>query len=179
MLVALLSLHPCCCCPAFVFFSSATIQLDFQLPIRFELQYKGSGDAFERPVMIHRAILGSVERFMSVLIEHSGGKWPFWLSPRQVCVIPVAEGYFGYAREVRERLHAAGYYVDVDESSKQLAKKVREAAMAQYNYILVVGEKEQKEQSVNVRLRNDPEHTFDQKVDDLLVSLKELVDKFQ
>jgi len=157
----------------------ATIQLDFQLPIRFELQYKGSGDAFERPVMIHRAILGSVERFMSVLIEHTGGKWPFWLSPRQVCIVPVAEAYFPYAREVRDRLHAAGYFVDVDETSKQLAKKVREAAMAQYNYILVVGEKEQKDASVNVRLRSDPEHTFDQKVDDLMVSLKDLVDKFQ
>ncbi len=157
----------------------ATIQLDFQLPIRFELQYRGSKDAMERPVMIHRAILGSVERFMSVLIEHTGGKWPFWLSPRQLCVVPVAESYNAYARTVRDTLHAAGYYVDVDDSSKQFAKKVREAAMAQYNYILVVGEKEQEAGSVNVRLRQDPEHPYEKKIDELLGELREVVAKFQ
>jgi threonyl-tRNA synthetase len=157
----------------------ATIQLDFQLPIKFELQYKGSGDQFERPVIIHRAILGSVERFMSVLIEHTGGKWPFWLSPRQISIVPVAEAYFPYADAVRKTLHDAGYYVDVDTSNKQLAKKVREAALAQYNYILVVGEKEQKEQSVNVRLRQDPEHPYEKKLDALLEELKGVTDKFE
>lgn len=157
----------------------ATIQLDFQLPLRFQLQYKGSGDAFERPVMIHRAILGSVERFMSVLIEHTGGKWPFWLSPRQVCVVPVAEAYFGYAEKVRKTLHDAGYYIDVDTSNKQLAKKVREAAMSQYNYILVVGDKEQKENTVNVRLREDPEHPYEKSLDALLAELKDITAAFK
>lgn len=129
--------------------------------------------------MIHRAILGSVERFMSVLIEHTGGKWPFWLSPRQISIVPVAEAYFPYAEEVRKQLHDAGYYVDVDTSNRQLAKKVREAALAQYNYILVVGEKEQKEQSVNVRLRNDPEHPYEKKVSALLEELADVTAKFQ
>ena len=165
-----------CCC---FLFRCATIQLDFQLPIRFELEYKGSKDAMERPVMIHRAILGSVERFMSVLIEHTGGKWPFWLSPRQIAVVPVADNYFAYARQVRDKLHAEGYYVDLDDSSKQFPKKVREAAMAQYNYILIVGEKEQEAGTVNVRLRHDPEHPYEKKMDDLLVELKDVVAKFQ
>jgi threonyl-tRNA synthetase len=80
---------------------------------------------------------------------------------------------------VRARLHAAGYYVDVDSSNKQLAKKVRDAALAQYNYTLVVGEKEQGDQSVNVRLRHDPEHPYEKKLDELLVELKEQTDKFQ
>lgn len=93
--------------------------------------------------------------------------------------MPVAEAYFPYAEKVRALLHEQGYYVDVDTSSKQLAKKVREAAMAQYNYILVVGEKEQNEQSVNVRLRQDPEHPYEKKLDDLLVELKDVVAKFQ
>lgn len=151
----------------------------FQLPIKFNLSYKGQTDHAERPVIIHRAILGSVERFMSVLIEHNGGKWPFWLSPRQVAIVPVAEAYFPYAEEVRQKLHDAGYYVDVDTTNKSLAKKVREATLAQYNYILVVGEKEQKDQSVNVRLRHDPEHPYEKKVDELLVELKDITDKFQ
>jgi threonyl-tRNA synthetase len=157
----------------------ATIQLDFQLPIKFALQYKGNSDAFERPVIIHRAILGSVERFMSVLIEHTGGKWPFWLSPRQVCIVPIAETYFPYAEKVKAKLHAAGYYVDVDASSSQLKKKVRDAALAQYNYILVVGAKEEAEDSVNVRLRSTPDATYELTFDALLAELKMLTDSFK
>ena len=112
-------------------------------------------DGYERPVIIHRAILGSVERMMAVLIEHTGGKWPFWLSPRQVCVVPVAATYLPYAREVRDRLYAEGMYADVSDSNHTLNKKVREAQLAQYNFILVVGEKEAGERSVNVRTREN------------------------
>lgn len=158
---------------------SATIQLDFQLPIKFNLNYKSDHDTMDRPVIIHRAILGSVERFMSVLIEHTGGKWPFWLSPRQIQIVPVAEAYFPYAEEVRKSLHDAGYYVDVDLTHNQLKKKVRDAAVAQYNYILVVGEKEMNERSVNVRLRQDPEHPYEKKLDELLAELKEVTAKFE
>lgn len=106
------------------------MQLDFQLPIRFELEYKSNADAadesFQRPVMVHRAMLGSVERMTAVLTEHFGGKWPFWLSPRQIVIIPVDLKFVDYAYEVQELLHQAGFYVDVDDSSRTLNKKVRE-----------------------------------------------------
>ena len=108
---------------------------------------------FERPVIIHRAILGSVERFTAVLIEHTGGKWPFWLSPRQVAIVPVALVYLPYANSVAAALHAEGYYVDVDASTNTLNKKVREAQVEQYNFILVLGAEEQAAGSVNVRTR--------------------------
>ena len=112
-------------------------------------------EGFERPVIIHRAILGSVERMMAVLIEHTGGKWPFWLSPRQIQVVPVAQQYIPYARAVRDRLHAEGFYADVNDTTQTLNKKVREAQVAQYNYILVVGEKERDDNSVNIRTRDN------------------------
>merc|ERR1711871_553012 len=98
----------------------ATIQLDFQLPIRFDLSYVGSTEDKEtlRPVMIHRAMLGSVERMTAVLTEHWGGKWPFWLSPRQCCLVPVDPKFTPYAQQVRDRIHKAGFYVDVDDSTR-------------------------------------------------------------
>lgn len=146
----------------------ATIQLDFQLPIRFDLQYKSSGvvsgdsenivEGFERPVIIHRAVLGSVERFIAVLTEHCGGKWPLWISPRQVMIVPVSLKFIDYANSVRAAIHTEGYYVDVDASTLTLNKKIRTAQLAQYNYILVVGAEEVEAQSVNVRSRNNKVH---------------------
>jgi threonyl-tRNA synthetase len=115
-------------------------------------------EGYERPVIIHRAILGSVERMMAVLIEHTGGKWPFWLSPRQIALVPVAAAHVPYAREVRAALHAEGFYTDVDDSTHTLNKKVREAQLAQYNFILVVGDKEAAEGSVNIRTRDNQVH---------------------
>lgn len=134
----------------------ATIQLDFQLPQRFELEFKSEETGgFDRPVIIHRAILGSVERMFAVLLEHTGGKWPFWLSPRQIVIVPVSVAkYLDYANKVRDELHAAGYHVDVNDSKKQLKKKIREAQTDQYNFILVVGEDEMNSASVNVRMRD-------------------------
>jgi threonyl-tRNA synthetase len=137
----------------------ATIQLDFQLPIRFDLKYRvgdTSGDeaaAVTRPIIIHRAMLGSVERMMAVLTEHWGGKWPFWISPRQVCVIPVGPTNFDYARNVRKAIRAARFFVDVDDSGNTLPKKVRNAQLAQYNFILVVGDNEVSDGTVTVRTR--------------------------
>ena len=137
----------------------ATIQLDFQLPIRFDLKYRvgdTSGDeaaAVTRPIIIHRAMLGSVERMMAVLTEHWGGKWPFWISPRQVCVIPVGPTNFDYARAVRKTIRAARFFVDVDDSGNTLPKKVRNAQLAQYNFILVVGDNEVSDGTVTVRTR--------------------------
>ncbi|KAF7366685.1 AA-TRNA-LIGASE-II domain-containing protein [Mycena sanguinolenta] len=138
-------------------FQCATIQLDFQLPERFDLKYRGedTNNPESRPVMIHRAILGSLERFIAIITEHFAGKWPFWLSPRQVIVIPVGAGYKDYATQVCERLKALGLFVDVDNGADTLPKKVRNGEIAQYNFILVVGEAEMNSQSVNVRNRDD------------------------
>ncbi|KAJ6463891.1 threonyl-tRNA synthetase [Mycena sanguinolenta] len=138
-------------------FQCATIQLDFQLPERFDLKYRGedTNNPESRPVMIHRAILGSLERFIAIITEHFAGKWPFWLSPRQVIVIPVGPGYKEYATQVCERLKALGLFVDVDNGADTLPKKVRNGEIAQYNFILVVGDAEMNSQSVNVRNRDD------------------------
>jgi len=140
----------------------ATIQLDFQLPRRFNLKYRtsalseeGSDDTYAHPVMIHRAMLGSVERMFAVLTEHYGGKYPLWLSPRQVLVVPVSQDNIEYAREVRERCHNAGLYASVEDSSKTLNKKIREGQLANYNYIFVVGAQEAEAAEVNIRSRTN------------------------
>ncbi|GAV53096.1 hypothetical protein ZYGR_0AI03780 [Zygosaccharomyces rouxii] len=136
----------------------ATIQLDFQLPARFDLEYKSNneneGESHERPVMIHRAILGSVERMTAILTEHFAGKWPFWLSPRQILVVPVGVKYQPYAQEIRDKMHDAGFYADVDLSGNTLQKKVRNGQMLKYNFIFIVGEQEMNEKSVNIRNRD-------------------------
>lgn len=138
----------------------ATVQLDFQLPIRFNLEYKSAaeaeGESFQRPVMIHRAMLGSVERMTAILTEHWGGKWPLWLSPRQVCIVPVDPKYAEYGQQVLDAVHGAGFFVDLDSSSHTLNKKIREAQLAQYNFILVVGQQEAESQTVMVRPRDVP-----------------------
>ncbi|KAJ1844269.1 threonyl-tRNA synthetase, partial [Coemansia sp. RSA 2708] len=136
----------------------ATIQLDFQLPERFQLQFRApraDDGEFQRPVIIHRAILGSVERMIAILTEHFAGKWPLWLSPRQVMVVPVTGAVCEYAERVRQQLHTAGFYVDVDVGADTLNKKIRNAELAQYNFICVVGAREKDEGSVNVRSRDD------------------------
>ncbi|SCU98616.1 LAFA_0G19152g1_1 [Lachancea sp. 'fantastica'] len=133
----------------------ATVQLDFQLPNRFELEYKSQeGDGYDRPVMIHRAVLGSVERMTAILTEHFAGKWPFWLSPRQVLVVPVGVKYQEYAQEVRDKLAAEDIYADVDLTGNTLQKKVRNGQMLKYNFIFIVGEQEMTENSVNIRNRD-------------------------
>ncbi|KAG2502057.1 hypothetical protein HYH03_000551 [Edaphochlamys debaryana] len=139
-------------------FQCATVQLDFQLPIRFQLEYATEAGTLERPVIVHRAVLGSVERMFAILTEHYAGKWPFWLSPRQVMVVPISENSLGYAQDVRRELRAAGLHVDVDATDRKMQKKVREAQLSQYNYILVVGEAEKTAQTVNVRTRDNVVH---------------------
>lgn len=139
----------------------ATVQLDFQLPSAnvFDLSYRAgapeSAAPLQRPVIIHRAIYGSIERFFAIITEHYAGKWPLWLSPRQVVVVPVSEKYLNYAHKVESTLMQGKFYVDVDASDHKLAKKVREAQLAQYNFILVVGEKEEADGTVNVRTREN------------------------
>uniref|UniRef100_A0A671WW31 threonine--tRNA ligase n=1 Tax=Sparus aurata TaxID=8175 RepID=A0A671WW31_SPAAU len=132
----------------------ATIQLDFQLPIRFDLQYVGRDGQLHRPVMIHRAVLGSLERMIAILAENFGGKWPLWLSPAQIMVIPVGGNSESYAKQVVRQFHDAGFMVDLnDDQGTTLNKKIRSAQLAQYNYIFVVGDKESESRTVNVRSR--------------------------
>jgi len=201
-----------------------TIQLDFQLPIRFNLQYrsdeveskekeedggkakeeakeeepkeawkeeaKAEPDAdskgkkeyvwkeqkvkpgFKRPVMIHRAILGSVERMVAILTEHYAGKWPFWLNPRQVMVVPISNKYNDYATYVADQLSSFGFHSAVDTGGNTLDKKIRTAQLSQWSYMAVVGEKEEESMSVNLRSRDSkvPVGTF---------TLQELVEKFK
>ncbi|XP_032123447.1 threonine--tRNA ligase, mitochondrial [Sapajus apella] len=133
-----------------------TIQLDFQLPLRFDLQYKGQGGALERPVLIHRAVLGSVERLLGVLAESCRGKWPLWLSPFQVVVIPVGTEQEEYARETQQSLQAAGLVCDLDADSRRtLSRRIRRAQLAHYNFQFVIGQKEQSKRTVNIRTRDN------------------------
>ncbi|KZT63487.1 tars protein [Daedalea quercina L-15889] len=141
-------------------FQCATIQLDFQLPERFNLKYRSADDALgdkppSRPVIIHRAILGSMERFIAIITEHFAGKWPFWLSPRQVLVVPVAIPFKEYAAEIAQKLNSLGIFADVDNGENTLPKKIRNGEIAQYNFILVVGQTELETRSVNVRNRDN------------------------
>ncbi|KAM1859430.1 hypothetical protein ACFX13_011738 [Malus domestica] len=160
-------------------YQCATLQLDFQLPQKFELNYSAEGEEgkLERPVMIHRAVLGSVERMFAILLENYKGKWPFWLSPRQAIVCPVSDKSQPYALEVRDRIHQAGYYVDVDTTDRTIQKKVREAQIAQYNYILVVGEEEVKTGQVSLRVRDKGDVTV-MTMDNLLQHFKAEVEAF-
>ncbi|XP_064802489.1 threonine--tRNA ligase 1, cytoplasmic-like isoform X1 [Oncorhynchus masou masou] len=132
----------------------ATIQLDFQLPIRFDLQYVGGDGETHRPVMVHRAVLGSLERMIAILAENFSGKWPLWLSPAQVMIIPVGGGSESYAQQVVRQFREAGFMADADDDhGATLNKKIRSAQLAQYNYIFVVGEKECVGGTVSVRTR--------------------------
>lgn len=135
-------------------FQCATIQLDFQLPQRFELDFMAQTEVKERPVMIHRAILGSVERMTAILTEHYAGKWPFWLSPRQILIIPVGTKFEKYALEVKEKLYSNGFWTDIDVSGNTLNKKIRNGQLMKYNFLFIVGDEEEKSKSVNIRNRD-------------------------
>jgi len=131
----------------------ATIQLDYQLPQRFDLKYIGADNAEHRPVVIHRAIFGSFERFVAMLIENYAGAFPLWLAPLQAIVLPIADRHVPYAREVADRLGAAGLRVRVDDRQEKVNYKIREAQVQQVPYMLVVGDREQAEGAVAVRSR--------------------------
>ncbi len=131
----------------------ATIQLDFAMPEKFELEYIGADGAAHRPVMVHRVIYGAIERFLGILIEHFAGAFPVWLAPVQAVVIPVAEAFNDYAQQVYQRLFDAGLRVEVDASSETMKYRIREAQTQQVPYMLVVGDREQQGGSVAVRHR--------------------------
>jgi threonyl-tRNA synthetase len=131
----------------------ATIQLDYQMPQRFGLTYVGADNAEHQPVVIHRAIFGSLERFMAILIEHYFGAFPLWLAPLQVTVLPIADRHLDYARQVHTRLTSAGLRAEVDERQEKIGYKIREAQLQKVPYMLVVGDKERAETTVAVRSR--------------------------
>jgi threonyl-tRNA synthetase len=134
-----------------------TCQLDFQMPERFDLYYTGADDAPYRPVMIHRALLGSMERFAGILIEHYGGRFPTWLAPQQAIVLPISDRHAEYARKALETLRDLGVRVTIDDRSESIGKKVRDAAIGRYPYMLVVGDREQENGGVSVRSHEDGE----------------------
>ena len=132
----------------------ATIQLDYNLPERFDLKYVGADNAEHRPVVIHRAIFGSFERFVALLIEHYAGAWPLWLSPVQMVVLPIADRHIEWAQEVQRTLAGAGFRVEIDERVEKIGYKIREAQLQKVPYMLVVGDREVEERTVAVRGRS-------------------------
>lgn len=200
----------------------ASIQVDFQAPIRFNLMYKSDEDpiklkdevqadaepkkgdfvdfppdeydsqpfrweekplkpGYKRPVVLHRAVLGSLERFISILIEHNEGKWPFWLSPRQAIVIPISDKFSEYCERVYDALRFNGFHAAIDSSNANLNKKIKNAQLDQWNYMLVVGQKEIDAEAVNVRSR-DGSRVGQIKVDDLIEKFekeRQLIPKFR
>jgi threonyl-tRNA synthetase len=132
-----------------------TVQLDYNLPKRFELEYVGADNRPHRPVMIHRAPFGSMERFIGILIEHFAGAFPLWLAPEQARVMPVSEKFSDYGKKVENELKAAGFRVSGDYRPEKIGYKIREAQLEKIPYMLVVGEKEQTAGTVAVRDRVD------------------------
>ena len=137
----------------------ATIQCDFNLPNRFELSFKNEKGEDERPVVIHRAISGSLERFMGIMIEHFAGVFPLWIAPEQVRIVPVGETFNAYAEDIFVEMKKAGIRVKLDDSSDSLSKKVRNAETAHVNYIIVIGEQEQNNNTLAVRNYKTKEQT--------------------
>jgi threonyl-tRNA synthetase len=132
-----------------------TIQLDMALPERFDLEYTGQDGTRQRPVMIHRTIFGSIERFFGILIEHFVGRFPLWISPSPVRIITVADRHEPYARELQTKVKQAGFQCDVDASSESVSKKVRNAQLGQVNYMLVVGDQEVANHNATLRTREN------------------------
>ena len=146
-----------------------TIQLDFQLPQRFELEYIGKDGEKHRPIVIHRVIFGSIERFIGILIEHFAGKFPTWLAPVQVKVLPISDKFADYAEEVKKELEANDIRVEIDHRSEKIVYKIREARNERVPYMVVIGEKEETEKTIALRSR--------QNGDEGSTSVKELIDR--
>lgn len=128
-----------------------TIQVDYNLPERFELEYTGEDNKKHRPVMIHRAPFGSMERFVAVLIEHTAGKFPLWLTPDQVVILPISEKFNDYAHRVATTLNAQDIRVQVDDRNEKIGRKIRDNELKRIPYMLIVGEKETENGEVSVR----------------------------
>jgi threonyl-tRNA synthetase len=150
-----------------------TIQLDYNAPERFDLTYVGEDNADHRPAVLHRAIYGSFERFIAIIIEHFAGAFPLWLAPLQAIVLPLSEKFVGYADEVEKKLLAAGLRASVDRSDEKLGAKIRDAQLQKIPYMLVVGEKEATSAMVSLRKRTGDQSTLS--VEDLIATAMELI----
>ena len=153
-----------------------TIQVDYNLPERFDLTYKGSDDKLHRPIMIHRAPFGSMERFVAVLLEHTGGKFPLWLTPDQVVVLPISEKYNDYANEVANLLNRQDVRTQVDDRNEKIGRKIRDNELKRIPYLLIVGEKEAEERKVSVRAQGDGDKG-QMTIDEFAQFMKDLVAK--
>jgi threonyl-tRNA synthetase len=153
----------------------STVQFDFNLPERFKLEYVGEDGQRHQPVMVHRALYGSIERFFGVLIEHYAGAFPVWLSPLQVAIVPIAERHAEYARSVAEQLEHIGVRVHVDDRSEKMNAKIREHALQKVPFVLVVGDKEAAENKVSVRTRGKGDEG-QAAVSDFVARIKQLID---
>jgi len=140
------------------FWQCGTIQLDFALPQKFELEYVDNDGIHKRPVMLHRAILGSIERFFGVLVEHFAGKFPFWISPYPVCILTVADRHIPWAEEVKAKIRKAGINCDLDITNESVGKKVRNAQLLKTNYMLTIGDKEVENKTIALRTRDNVVH---------------------
>ncbi len=147
-----------------------TIQLDMALPERFDLEYIDNKGERARPIMIHRALFGSIERFFGILIEHYAGKFPLWLSPRQIKIIPVADRHVEYAREVASKL--CNFHCEIDESHESVSKKIRLAQMSQVNYMLTIGDQEVSNKTISLRTRDNVVHG-EMQLADFLTNIEE------
>src|SRR5688572_6999525 len=132
-----------------------TVQLDYVMPERFDISYTGADNAEHRPVMIHRALMGSFERFLGILIEHYAGEFPLWLAPVQAVVLPVADRHADYAHEVERRLRGEGLRARVDARTESIGRKIRDAELAKAPYMLIVGDREQEAGAAAVRRRHE------------------------
>ncbi len=153
-----------------------TIQLDFQMPEKFDLTYEGADSKKHRPVMLHRAIYGSFERFLGILVENYAGKFPLWINPNQIVILPIADRHNDYAYELRKQFKSSGLRADIDTRSESTKKKVRDAQLQQYNYILVIGDSEIENKSVSVRTRDNIVHgekKIENFITELLTEIKE------
>ena len=131
----------------------STVQFDFNLPARFELEYVGEDGERHQPVMVHRALFGSVERFFGVLIEHYAGAFPLWLAPVQVGLVPISEKHIDYAKKAQQQLQLAGLRVELDDRNEKMNAKIRDLTMQKIPYLLVMGDKEAAANAVSVRVR--------------------------
>jgi threonyl-tRNA synthetase len=132
-----------------------TIQVDYNLPERFDLTYTGADDKPHRPIMIHRAPFGSMERFVAVLLEHTGGKFPLWLTPDQVVVLPISEKYNDYAHQVADYLCAGDVRASVDDRNEKIGRKIRDNELKRIPYLVIVGEKEEASQTISYRVQGE------------------------
>jgi len=150
----------------------STIQLDMALPERFDLVYQAEDGIEKRPIMLHRAIYGSLERFLGIVTEHLDGKFPLWLSPNQIKIMTLNDGVKDYAHEIYQKLFDEGFEVEINDRNESMRKKARDAQVNRFNYLVTIGETEKKEGSVAVRGR-DSKDIENFGVEDFILKLKQ------